>query len=93
MKVSGKIVKVIDETYTTKEGDVKHKKTVILHEISNDQYKDESVFELYGDKADNFQYKENQIVVISFGFKVDRREYPDKIYYRQKLIFYRAEVV
>ena len=93
MKLSGKIVKVIDDTYTTKEGEVKHKKTVILHEISNDQYKDESVFELYGEKADNFQYKENQIVVISFGFKVDTREWQGKTYYTQKLIFYRAEVV
>ena len=93
MKLSGKIVKVIDETYTTKEGDVKHKKTVILHEISNDQYKDESVFELYGEKADNFQFKENEIVVISFGFKVDSREWQGKVFYTQKLIFYRAEVV
>lgn len=93
MKLSGKIVKIVDETYTTKEGEEKHKKTIIVHEISNDQYKDESVFELYGDKADNFQLKENQIVVISFGFKVDSREYQGKTYYTQKLIFYRAEVV
>ena len=93
MKLSGKIVKVIDETYKNKDGEEKHKKTVILHEISNDQYKDESVFELYGEKADNFQFKENQIVVISFGFWVDTRVYQGKTYYTQKLIFYRAEVV
>ena len=93
MKLSGKIVKIVDETYKNKEGEEKHKKTIIVHEISNDQYKDESVFELYGDKADNFQLKENQIVVISFGFKVDSREYQGKTYYTQKLIFYRAEVV
>ena len=93
MKLSGKIVKVIDETYKNKEGEEKHKKTVILHEISNDEYKTEAVFELFGDKADNFEFAENQIVVISFGFKVDSREYQGKTFYTQKLIFYRAEVV
>ncbi len=93
MKLSGKIVKIVDESYTNKDGEQKHKKTVILHEISNDQYKDESVFELYGEKADNFQFKENEIVVVSFGFKVDSREYQGKTFYTQKLIFYRAEVV
>ena len=93
MKLSGKIVKIVGESYKNKEGEEKHKKTVILHEISNDQYKDRSVFELYGEKADNFQFKENEIVVISFGFNVDIREYQGKTYYTQKLIFYRAEVV
>lgn len=93
MKLSGKIVKIVDETYKNKEGEEKHKKTVILQEISNDEFKCEAVFELFGEKADNFQLKENQIVVISFGFKVDSREYQGKTYYTQKLIFYRAEVV
>ncbi len=93
MKLSGKIVKVIDETYTNKEGEEKHKKTVILQEISNDDFRNEAVFELYGEKADNFEFAENQIVVISFGFKVDSREYQGKTYYTQKLIFYREEVV
>ena len=93
MKLSGKIVKVVDETYKNKEGEEKHKKTVILQEISNDEFKCEAVFELFGDKADSFEFKENQIVKISFGFKVDSREYQGKIFYTQKLIFYRAEVV
>ncbi len=93
MKLSGKIVKVVDETYKNKEGEEKHKKTVILQEITNDEFKNDAVFELYGEKADNFEFAENQIVKISFGFKVDSREYQVKTFYTQKLIFYRAEVV
>ncbi len=93
MKLSGKIVKVVDETYTNKEGEEKHKKTVILQEITNDEFKNDAVFELYGEKAEKFEFKENQIVVISFGFKVDPRVYQGKTFYTQKLIFYRAEVV
>lgn len=93
MKKSGKIVKVVNETYKNKEGEEKHKKTVILKEISNDDFRNEAVFELYGEKADNFEFTENQIVIISFGLKFDTREYQGKTFYTQKLIFYRAEIV
>ena len=93
MKVSGKIVKVENSTYRNKEGEEVRVKTVILQEVTSDEFKNEYVFELFGEKADSFEFTENQIVKISFGFKVESRQYPEKIYYRQKLIFYRAEVV
>ena len=93
MKLSGKIIKIVDSKFTGKDGEEKHSKTVILQEIGNGEYKDEAVFEFWGEKADKFEFTEKQNVTVSFGFKVEEREHNGKTYYSQKLIPWRAEVL
>ena len=92
MRLSGKIVKIVDSKFTGKDGEEKHSKTVILQEVSNSDFKDEAVFEYWGEKADSFTFTENQIVKITFGFKVEKREHEGKTYYGQRLIPWRAEL-
>lgn len=93
MRLSGKIVKIVDSKFTGKDGEEKHSKTVIIEEITNRDNKDKAVFELWGERADKFEFLENQNIEVTFGFKVEEREYEGKTYYTQKLLFWRAEII
>lgn len=93
MKLSGKIIKIEDNKFTGKDGEEKHVKTVILQEVTNGDFKDEAVFEFFGEKADKFEFTEGQFVTVWFGFKVDKREHDGKTYYSQKLNAFRAQII
>ena len=93
MKLSGKIMKVEEREFTTKQGEKSKVKGVILQEITNDQYPQQAYIEYFGKWADEFVYQPGQVIVARFSLKVDEREHEGKKYYTQKLSGWRAELV
>ena len=93
MKLSGKIIKIEERKFTNKQGEESKVKGVLIEEITNDQYPQQTYIEYFGRWADEFEFKEGQIIKTSFSFKVDEREHDGKKYYTQKLSGWRAEIV
>ena len=93
MKLSGKIIKIVDNKFTNQNGEESRVKGVVLREVTNDQYPQEAYIEYWNRWADEFDFKEGQIIRTSFSFAVKEREYQGKTYYQCQLKGWRAEIV